>query len=206
MRVAGVIVRAVGIAVIRAANVVVRAANVVVRAVGIAVIRAADVIVRAVCIAVIRAADVVVRAVCIAVMRMMHATCRLGMLIEHRAGIAVYGRIHTTMGAHTGSMPMRVSGRCCHAVAMVRVMPMPMVPRRGSPARHKAQRREGCYRKDGYAGFRIAIHGAPVGITENGEAIGIIAGIGPRHTRVVSIRGYAIGPVGAIIPIRRDNA
>ena len=130
----------------------------------------------------------------------------LRMLVKHSTRIAVDGGMEPTMRPHPRSMPVRMPGRCCHPVAMVRVVVVPMIPRRRPPIRHKTQRRQGSYREYRHTGRRVPVHRTPIRITENRETARIIARIRPRHTRVVPIRRHAIGPIRRIIPGWRYRA
>ena len=78
-------------------------------------------------------------------------------------------------------MPRRVLRRATHAVNMPRIMPMPAVPVRRSPAGHPAacsKRRKGEHRST--AG-RVPIHRLAIRITENRKTIHIILRICPRR-------------------------
>lgn len=64
--------------------------------------------------------------------------------------------------SHPGMMPGGVARRSTHAVHMRRIMPMPVVPRRGPPVRHQTGCCNGRYGENGYAGRRVAIHRTPI--------------------------------------------
>ena len=71
-----------------------------------------------------------------------------------------------------------------------------MIPGRGFPVRYETESRECRYGEDGNTGFRVTVHGASVGVTEDGEAVGIVAGVGPDRAGTRAVAG--IVTVGAV--------
>lgn len=84
--------------------------------------------------------------------------------------------------AHPGAVPGGEAGRCRYAVAAGGVVVVPVVPAGRPPVRHEAQRRERGNREYGGSGCRVPVHRPPVGVAEDGEAVSIVAGRGPRHS------------------------
>ncbi len=121
-----------------------------------------------------------------------------GGLAEMLAGVLVNVGMQATGGALVREVPVRVTRRGGHAVDARRVVPVPSVPGGGIPVRHKAECRQRGYREDGNAIARVAVHGATVGVAEDGEAVGIVAGVRPGNAGAVAIRGVGDGVVAAV--------
>ena len=114
-----------------------------------------------------------------------------GLVIQGRFMLCHRAVLHRWSGRHRRTvvryalpprmMPRRVLRRATHAVNMPRIMPMPAVPVRRSPAGHPAacrKRRKGEHCRT--AG-RVPIHRLAIRITENRKTIHIILRICPRR-------------------------
>ena len=111
-------------------------------------------------------------------------------MVHHRFMLCHRAVLHRWSGRHRRTvvryalpprmMPRRVFRRATHAVNMPRIMPMPAVPVRRSPAGHPATCRERRKGEHCCTAGRIPIHRLAIRITENRKTIHIIPGICPR--------------------------
>ena len=107
------------------------------------------------------------------------------------ADVVVKVRLVHHGGFATGMMPCREPRRTTYAVNMPRVVPMPTIPTRRSPARHTTTGGQSSKAEHRYTAGRIPIHRLPVRVPENRKSVHIIPGIGPRHRGAPPIPAHA---------------
>ena len=93
-------------------------------------------------------------------------------------------------------MPRRTMRRHAHAVHVVRIMPVAMVPGRRGPVRHQTGCRDGGNGENGRTRRGVTIHRPAVIITINREAIHIVPGICPGHCSAADRAAHADGCAG----------
>ena len=97
-----------------------------------------------------------------------------------------------TGSRHTpGMMPRRAMRRHAHAMHMVRIMPMSMIPGGRSPVRYQAGSRNSRNGENSHTSRGITIHRLTVVVTVNREAIHIVSGICPRDSCATSRAAHA---------------
>ena len=106
-------------------------------------------------------------------------------------------RAVNSMGRHA---PRMVTGgtmlRHAHAVHMVRIMPVPMIPGGRCPVRHQTGRRNSRNGENSCARRGIPIHRLAVIITINREAIHIVPGICPGYRSTPAVTTHPDGCAG----------
>ena len=106
------------------------------------------------------------------------------------------------LGAMPGIVTMMMFGRLggmMTTMGVMIVMVVVVIPGRRAPVRHIAAGNQQVDGEDGRARCGITIYWAPIIVTINGEAVGIVAGRSPGHTRgnvgVVAICAVSHGGV-----------
>ena len=106
-------------------------------------------------------------------------------------------RAVNSMGRHAPRMvPGGTMLRHAHAVHMVRIMPVPMIPGGRCPVRHQTGRRNSRNGENSCARRGIPIHRLAVIITINREAIHIITGICPGYRSTPAVTTHPDGCAG----------
>lgn len=116
--------------------------------------------------------------------------CRLRLIRRS----TVHGRrvMRCTGSRHTpGMMPRGTMRRHAHAMHMVRIMPMSMIPGGRSPVRYQAGSRNSRNGENSHTSRGITIHRLTVVVTVNREAIHIVSGICPRNSCATSRAAHA---------------
>ena len=106
-------------------------------------------------------------------------------------------RAVNSMGRHAPRMvPGGTMLRHAHAVHMVRIMPVPMIPGGRCPVRHQTGRRNSRNGENSCARRGIPIHRLAVIITINREAIHIVPGICPGYRSTPAVTTHPDGCAG----------